>query len=56
VLAQAGMPMRSVQYLLGHSDMRITVQHYAHLQPDHVATQIKDHLPSFAALSTAAVH
>lgn len=53
VLAQAGMPMRSVQYLLGHADMRITVQHYAHLQPDHVALQIKDHLPSFAALSTA---
>ena len=51
VLAQAGMPMRSIQYLLGHSDMRITVQHYAHLQPDHVAGQIKEHLPSFAAIS-----
>jgi integrase len=56
VLAQAGMPMRSIQYLLGHADMRITVQHYAHLQPDHVATEIKTHLPSFAALSSAAVH
>jgi len=56
VLAQAGMPMRSVQYLLGHSDMRITVQHYAHLQPDHVAAQIKDHLPSFASLSSNSVH
>jgi integrase len=56
VLAQAGMPMRSIQYLLGHADMRITVQHYAHLQPDHVATQIKEHLPSFASLTAGVVH
>ncbi len=56
VLAQAGMPMRSIQYLLGHADMRVTTQHYAHLQPDHVALQIKEHLPSFAQLSPDAVH
>lgn len=47
VLTQSGMPMRSIQELLGHADMRITVQHYSHLQPGHVAKQVQKHLPSF---------
>jgi len=46
-LAKAGVPMRTIQELLGHSDMRITVQHYAHLTPDHIAEQVRQHLPSF---------
>jgi integrase len=46
-LTQQGMNMRSIQHLLGHADMRITVQHYAHLQPKEVAKQVKQLLPSF---------
>jgi integrase len=46
-LTQQGMNMRSIQHLLGHADMRITVQHYAHLQPKEVASQVKEFLPSF---------
>ncbi len=47
VLTQSGMTMRTIQELLGHADMRITVQHYSHLHPDHVAEQVRQHLPSF---------
>lgn len=49
LLTQSGMSLRSIQHLLGHSDQRITVQHYAHIKPDHVAEEVRSHLPSFTA-------
>lgn len=48
LLAQNGISMRSLQELLGHSDQRITVQHYAHVCPQRIADEVIEHLPSFS--------
>lgn len=48
LLAQNGMTMRSLQELLGHADMRITVQHYAHICPERLADEVMEYLPSFS--------
>lgn len=49
LLAQNGISMRSLQELLGHSDQRITVQHYAHVSPERIADEVIEHLPSFSS-------
>ncbi len=45
-LARAGVSMLAIASQLGHADTRITVQHYAHLQPDHVAQAVRAGFPS----------
>ncbi len=49
LLAQDGMNMRVLQDLLGHSDQRVTVQHYAHVCPQRRREDVIQHLPSFAS-------
>ena len=34
-----GTPLRTVQKLLGHADIRMTIR-YAHLSPDHLADAV----------------
>jgi integrase len=41
-LAQAGMTLQEIAHLLGHSDTRITHQHYAHLCDDGLAKRVED--------------
>ncbi|MGI4952480.1 MAG: tyrosine-type recombinase/integrase [Janthinobacterium lividum] len=40
-LARAGVPMLAIAAQLGHVDTRITVKHYAHLSPDHIADAVR---------------
>lgn len=47
LMAQNGISMRILQELLGHSDQRITVQHYAHVCPQRMAADVIEHLPTF---------
>jgi len=47
ILAQKGVPLQVIAEVMGHSDMRMTRKHYAHLQPDHIAETIRKHLPAF---------
>lgn len=44
-LVREGVPLQIVAAVLGHSDVRITEKHYAHLRPDHVADVIRAALP-----------
>lgn len=39
-LAIAGTPLRTIQELLGHADIRMTIK-YAHLSPAHLADAVK---------------
>lgn len=48
-LVIAGVPILTVSKLLGHSDVRITEKHYAHLRPDHLQQAVDDNLPDFSA-------
>ena len=40
-LAQRGVPMAVIAAQLGHSDMKLTARHYAHLAPGYVADTIR---------------
>ncbi len=40
-LARAGVPMLAIAAQLGHADTRVTVKHYAHLSPNHVAEAVR---------------
>ena len=40
-LARSGVSMLVIAAQLGHADTRITVKHYAHLAPDHVAQAVR---------------
>ena len=40
-LARAGVPMLAIAAQLGHTDTRVTVKHYPHLSPDHVADAVR---------------
>ena len=40
-LAMAGVPLAVIAAQLGHADLRITGQHYAHLSPGYVADTIR---------------
>lgn len=46
-LAMKGVPLQVISSVLGHSDTRITHQHYAHLMPSYIADAIRAHLPNF---------
>ena len=47
LLAQEGVSLQVISEALGHSETRITEQHYAHLQPSYVAETIRASLPRF---------
>lgn len=47
LLAQEGVSLQVITAALGHSETRITEQHYAHLQPSYVAESIRGSLPRF---------
>jgi len=47
MLAARGVPLQVIARALGHADTRMTERHYAHLQPDYVADQVRAHLPDF---------
>jgi integrase len=40
-LARAGVPMAVIAAQLGHSDLRMTSRHYAHLSPGYVADTVR---------------
>ncbi|HBO85215.1 MAG TPA: hypothetical protein DD641_09700 [Deltaproteobacteria bacterium] len=47
LLAMKGVSLQVIAEVLGHSDTRMTIKHYAHLQPSYVADTIRANLPSF---------
>jgi integrase len=47
LLASKGVPLQIVAVALGHGDVRMTMRHYSHLRPDHVAKAIRKSLPRF---------
>jgi integrase len=46
-LVMRGVPLLTVSKLLGHSDIRVTGKHYAHLAPDHLRQALQEKLPEF---------
>ena len=36
-MAEKGMPMKTLQYLMGHSDIRVTANIYTHISPKMIA-------------------
>jgi integrase len=52
MLARQGVPLQVIATALGHADTRMTHRHYAHLQPDHVADQVRAALPDFGGSQT----
>lgn len=51
LLAKAGVPLQVIARALGHADIRMTERYYAHLSPDHIADQVRAHLPNFGLQS-----
>jgi integrase len=47
LLALEGVPIKFIAEALGHRDSRMTEKHYAHLQTDAVADEIRKNLPSY---------
>ena len=47
ILASKGVSLQVIAELLGHSDTRITSQHYAHLMPSFVSDTLRANLPRF---------
>lgn len=47
LLARKGVPLQIISAAMGHADTRMTQRHYAHLSPDHVADEVRKHLPTF---------
>ena len=47
LLARKGVPLQIISAAMGHADTRMTQRHYAHLSPDHVAKEVRKHLPTF---------
>ena len=47
LLARKGVPLQIISVAMGHADTRMTQRHYAHLSPDHVAREVRKHLPTF---------
>ena len=52
LLARKGVPLQVISAAMGHADTRMTQRHYAHLQPDHVAEQVRKALPKFSSKSS----
>ncbi len=46
-LVMAGASLLAVMKLLGHADIRLVVQCYAHLSPDFLADTVRLHFPKF---------
>jgi len=44
-LVMAGVDLLTVSKLMAHSDIQTTIQHYAHLRPDHA----RDAVEAYAA-------
>lgn len=53
-LARRGVSMKVIAEALGHADSRITERHYAHLAPSHVASVIRENLPSISDANAGA--
>ena len=47
LLARKRVPLQIISAAMGHADTRMTQRHYAHLSPDHVADEVRKHLPTF---------
>lgn len=47
LLARRGVPLQVISAAMGHADTRMTQRHYAHLSPDHIAKEVRKHLPTF---------
>ena len=47
LLALQNVPLQIISATMGHADTRMTERHYAHLSPDHVADEVRKHLPTF---------
>ena len=47
LLARQGVTLQIISAAMGHADTRMTQRHYAHLSPDHVANEVRKHLPTF---------
>ena len=47
LLARKRVPLQIISAAMGHADTRMTERHYAHLSPDHVADEVRKHLPTF---------
>jgi integrase len=48
----AGMPLMVVAKNLGHSDTRMVQDHYGHLSPDFVASEIRAKAPRFGKVES----
>ena len=53
-LVMAGASLLAVMKLLGHADIRLVVQCYAHLSPDFLADTVRLHFPKFMASGAGA--
>jgi integrase len=51
-LARAGVPMAVIAAQLGHSDLRVTSRHYAHLSPGYVADTVRAAFGSMGLVET----
>jgi integrase len=54
-LLQAGAPLPVIAANLGHSDTRMTEQHYAHLVPSHVAQVIRATMPKLGLVEPISI-
>lgn len=50
-LANKGVSLQVIADALGHADTRITEKHYAHLRPDYIGKQVRQHIPSFGKVT-----
>jgi hypothetical protein len=50
-----GVPMGVTAAQLGHSDMRMTEKHYAHLAPSYIAETIRARFPTLGITKDGAV-
>ena len=53
--AMRGVPMGVTAAQLGHSDMRMTEKHYAHLAPSYIAETIRARFPTLGITKDGAV-
>jgi integrase len=49
LLINSGAPASTIQRLLGHADMRMTIRNYAHLLDETLQSAVDEHLPNFTA-------
>jgi Phage integrase family len=54
-LVMAGVDLRTVQELMGHKDIKMTLR-YAHLSPDHTRQAMETLEQRFSAKSPATFH